>query len=919
MHILYSAIKLSNAILSSSSCEYLIFKHLRRDDEPVKLRDHSIYKVTSVSLQFLPDIEQNINAKVADLLNKPPFDAMELQTVQKEKLWRLIAVSEFAADVALKFPAYAHQLLLATIVDDEKSEAQYSAELSDAVAENSDFNSLSEIFRKYRNQQMLRIVWRDAILSAPVESTLRELSGLADACIKKAMHLLFKQFMQELGEPLDAAGNRVYPVIFAMGKLGASELNFSSDIDLIFTYSVEGEILGERKNLSHHQFFTQLFQKFIRLLSDNTAYGFVFRVDARLRPFGDSGSLALSFDAMEAYYERHGREWERYAFIKARPISEDAEAAKEIADRLRPFVYRRYLDFGAFASLREMKELIDKETKRKGNENNVKLGFGGIREIEFIGQAFQLIRGGRERRLQARGILAVLAILREQHLIPDYVYGALHAAYLFLRKTENAIQYYADQQTHLLPSEPDVQQRLAFALNYESWQAFTGDLQNHTANVHEHFEQIFTAPQLETFDKKSEDNVFANLWHELYAEDEAVQVLLAAGFVEPVDALKMIVQLREGVILRSMSEHGRKRLDHLMPLLLSAVSQMKNPMLCLPRVLRLIEAIAKRTAYIALLAENPMGLSQLVKLFDMSQWLVDLLVRNPLLLDELLDPRRLYEPMSKAQLAEELKYRIDPNNDDVEAQMRALVEFKQANTLRVAASELTGAMPTAKVSDHLTYIAEIILENVNQLVTNHLQARHGRPKYVVDASAPSTRISAGFCIIAYGKLGGLELGFGSDLDLVFLHDSHGSQQQTDGEKCIENSMYFARLGQRIIHYLHTRTQGGVLYEVDARLRPSGAAGLLVSSISSFSDYQHRKAWTWEHQALIRARPIVGSETLIQQFQETRKAVLTTKRDPEKLLIDVVNMRRRMRNELLKVKGDKFDLKQGYGGIAYIEF
>jgi len=867
------------------------------------------------NIVFSEEFQQRVDAKIDDLLNSEPFKVLVIDANQRSNLNRLFICSDFATEVCLKFPEYIAALLEGEGAKKEKQLEAYSNELAGLLSEQADFNEVGAELRKYRNKEMTRIVWRDAVLNIPVEETLRELSALADACIFEGMGLVYNKAVKEFGQPIDSAGNPVYPVVFAMGKLGAHELNFSSDIDLIFTYSEDGEIPRERKSLTHNEFFMRVCQNFMRLLSDNTAFGFVFRVDARLRPFGDSGRLTLSFDAMESYYEQHGREWERYAFIKARAISEDKVAAKEIADRLRPFVFRRYLDFSAFASLREMKVLIDKEQKRKGNENNVKLGPGGIREIEFIGQAFQLIRGGRDRRLQTRGILDVLKVLNEQNLMPDYVHEALESSYLFLRRAENAIQYFADKQTHLLPTQSLDQQRLAFALGFESWESFYTTLKNHTQTTHEHFEQIFSAPQLEAFNDKSGDNELTGVWSATLTEEEAIEVLEKAGFSDAKDALKRINQFRESNVCRAMGVNGRQRLDRLMPLLLSAIGQGSDPMLCLPRVIRLLDAIAKRTAYIALIAENPLGLSQLVKLFEISQWIVDLLVSYPMLLDELLDPRRLYEPMSKAELIEEIKYRVDLQDEDVETQMRALIEFKQTNMLRVAASELTGAMPVDKVSDHLTYIAEIVLESVSEMVSHHLQSRHGVPKYILDDKANE----AGFCIIGYGKLGGMELGFGSDLDLVFLHDSQGSKQQTDGDKSVDNAVYFARKAQRIIHFLNTTTQGGVLYEVDTRLRPSGGSGLLVSGINSFLEYQRNQAWTWEHQALIRARPIYGSENLVQQFVNLRKEILTSQRDPKKLLQDVVEMRARMRKELLKASKDMFDIKQGFGGISDIEF
>ncbi|MDX1810812.1 MAG: bifunctional [glutamate--ammonia ligase]-adenylyl-L-tyrosine phosphorylase/[glutamate--ammonia-ligase] adenylyltransferase, partial [Gammaproteobacteria bacterium] len=497
-------------------------------------------------MEFSPELSQSIASKIKDLQQTAAFSQLSLSDEQTGQLQRLFLCSDFAMNTCQRFPEYAAGLASTDIADAEKQLVAYVGELSEIfTAIESDADAATKI-RNYRNCEMLRIVWRDAVLNAPVTETLHELSFLADACITVGMRYIYEQAIEKHGEPLDKAGNRIYPVVFAMGKLGAYELNFSSDIDLIFTYAEDGEIVGERKSMTYNEFFTRVCQGFIKLLSENSAWGFVFRVDARLRPFGDSGRLAISFDAMEIYYEQHGREWERYAFIKARAISEDEQAAREIADRLRPFVFRRYLDFSAFASLREMKRLIDQEQKRKGYEGNVKLGPGGIREIEFIGQAYQLIRGGRDKRLQARGILQVLQILHEQKLLPDYVYEALKAAYLFLRKTENAIQYFADKQTHMLPTDSQMQQRLAFALNFQNWDALKLQLQDTMQTVHEHFEQIFSAPQLEAFDSASGENEFNALWLGTLSDDDAMELLYNHGFHDAKEALRRITTFRNG-------------------------------------------------------------------------------------------------------------------------------------------------------------------------------------------------------------------------------------------------------------------------------------------------------------------------------------------------------------------------------------
>ena len=865
---------------------------------------------------FDKNFEIAIQEKVTSLLADDVFTAVTLNTSQVDDLKFLFRSSEFCYQLCQKYPKDALDLLNGKDRHENFSREQFREELENRVSDISSFDDLGRILRQFRYGKTLRIAWRDLVDNIDVEQTLKEVSWLADACIEVAVEKLTAWAIDKYGQPNKSNGQPIHLVTLAMGKLGADELNFSSDIDLIFCYQEDGTIEHNNKSLSHSEFFVRLCQQVVRVLSEKTAYGFVYRVDTRLRPFGDSGQLALSFDAMETYYERHGREWERYAMVKARPISADKQAADEISNLLQPFVYRLYFDFSAFSSLREMKQMIDAEVGRKGAERNVKLGPGGIREIEFIGQAFQLIRGGRSPILKERGILFILSTLSEMSLIPEYVYSSLRDAYLFLRKAENAIQAFAEKQTHILPAKDLEKLRLAYALGFDSWQSFMLVLTNHMQSVHENFEQIFSAPQLDAAVKgKAEDEIYKDLWFGLKNKEAAELILENAGYDEPEKALTKIKGLADSSKIKTMGPSGKLRLDQLMPLLIPMVGKAQNSDACLLCVVRLLEAIAKRTAYIALLAEHPVGLSQLVQLFDKSQWVADLLISHPILMDELIDPRRLYEPMLKADLEKELGYLFDVNSEDVERQIHRLIDFKQSNFLRVAASELMGFMPVEKVSDHLTYIAETSVDAVSALAKNELVRRFGKPGYVED----DCQLEAGFCVIAYGKLGGIELGFGSDLDLVFLHDSHGEQQNTDGKKSIDNTIFYSKLGQRIILFLNTPTQSGKLYEVDMRLRPSGGSGILVSSMKSFLDYQKSKAWTWEHQALVRARFVSGDEKLKEQFLDIRKNILCQSRDEKTLLKDVSEMRIKMRSELMKVKDGNFDLKQSSGGITDIEF
>ncbi len=784
----------------------------------------------------------------------------------------------------------------------------HTERLQRALAGVSDESALMSRLRRFRQREMVRIAWRDLAGWADLAETTAELSRLADACIATSLELLQGWLNAELGAPHSAAGEPQSLVVLGMGKLGAGELNFSSDIDLIFAYPEKGETRGAGRSTSNERYFTRLGQALIRVLNEPTAEGFVFRVDMRLRPFGDSSPLVASFDELENYYQNHGREWERYAMIKARVVAGDVRAGERLMRLLRPFVYRRYLDYGAFASLRGMKRLIESEVRRKGMENNIKLGAGGIREIEFIGQAFQLIRGGREPALQKRPILTVLQLLREKELLPEYVVQQLVEAYHFLRRTEHRLQEYADQQTHKLPDDAEGRLRLALGMGFATWERFRERLERHRGNVQEHFEQVFAAPQ--TRHAESDGLELSALWRQELEREPSLQTLRSAGYRDPETVLRQLDGLRGGRRYQLLGDNGKRLLERLLPLLLGVAGRMEQPDEALDRVLRLLEQILQRSAYLALLVENPMALSQLVKLCAASPWITHQLTRYPLLLDELLDPRTLYAPPGRAELEAELRQHLLPvAQEDLERQMELLRQFRHGNVLRVAAADVADAIPLMVVSDHLTDIAEVVLRQTLDLAWNHLAERHGTPSDSGDGT--------GFAIVAYGKLGGIELSYGSDLDLVFIHA--GESGATDGPRPVDNAVFYARLAQRIIHILTTRTAAGMLYEVDTRLRPSGASGLLVSSFAAFARYQRDKAWTWEHQALVRARPVGGSSTLGRRFQELRREVLSRPRQLETLRREVVEMRSKMVRSHRPGRREQFHLKQDPGGITDIEF
>ncbi|MDH5436485.1 MAG: bifunctional [glutamate--ammonia ligase]-adenylyl-L-tyrosine phosphorylase/[glutamate--ammonia-ligase] adenylyltransferase [Gammaproteobacteria bacterium] len=836
-----------------------------------------------------------------------------------EVLAQVWCASQFVAESCIRYPALLDDLLSSGDLLRDYTSRDYPANLKAGIAKITDEQTLATKLRQFRRREMVRIAWRDLAGWVQLDEVLRDLSWLAEACIDGALAKLTEWEIKASGKPIGKETNQVQSmVVIGMGKLGAWELNFSSDIDLIFSFPEEGETRGKSIRISNEEFFVRLGRNLVNILDESTEDGFVYRTDMRLRPFGDSGPLAMSFDAMEEYYQSHGREWERYAFIKARVVAGDKVAGKQLMSILKPFVYRRYLDYGTFESLREMKQMISREVERKGMESNIKLGLGGIREVEFIGQAFQLIRGGREIYFQEREIQKVLTLLGKKNYLPDYVVEDLLKAYVFLRRVENRLQAFNDEQKHSLPDDKEEQLRLAWSMEYKSWNAFKKDMDNHRSKVQSHFEQVFSAPQTDSGNHAGHDasTQYKALWRRELSDNEATLFLKEQGFNDTDNVLGLIEQLHDSSSYQGLSSQGHSRMDRLMPLLLGAVSGCEQQDICLQRLMQLIESIARRSVYLALLVENPMALSQLVKLCAASPWIAELLTMHPVLFDELIDPRMLYAPLDKEKLRLELISRLASiADDDLEQQMEVLRHFKQSNVLRVAAADITGAIPLMVVSDHLTAIAEQILQQVLIIVWSHLVARHGTPHCKIKGK---DRIP-GFIIVGYGKLGGIELGYGSDLDIVFIHDSIGEDQMTQGKNPIDNAQFFARLGQRIIHMLNSLTPSGVLYEVDTRLRPSGASGLLVTSIDAFTEYQTQDAWTWEHQALVRARVVAGDAEIGNVFEKTRSAILSRQRKASELQKDVRDMREKMRTELGSHDETVFDLKQDRGGIADIEF
>ncbi|MDF4889537.1 bifunctional [glutamate--ammonia ligase]-adenylyl-L-tyrosine phosphorylase/[glutamate--ammonia-ligase] adenylyltransferase [Vibrio parahaemolyticus] len=844
------------------------------------------------------------NAQEAGYLQSWPNEVVE-------QFHYVSALSQFITETIHRDEALAQQL--PTMLSELSRHQAYRTRLAALLAECPDEMSGHRVLRQFRNREMVYIAWKDFLHAWTLEESLRHLSQLAEAMIFETYQWQYKICCAEWGTPTNAEGEAQPMLIIGMGKLGGGELNFSSDIDLIFTYPENGETQGARRSIANAQFFTRLGQRIIKALDQQTFDGFCYRVDMRLRPFGESGPLVMSYAALEDYYQEQGRDWERYAMIKARVMGcEMYPQYQELRKMLRPFVFRRYIDFSAIQSLRRMKSMISSEVRRRGLTNNIKLGAGGIREIEFIAQVFQLIRGGREPSLRNRGLLETLNGIEDLALLTPQEVSNLEAAYKYLRQLENLLQAMADKQTQTLPDCDIERLKLATAMQLESWELLIEQTQQHMNKVHQVFETLIGD------DEEDEGSTIARHFHELWDmanKRDVLELILDQDIQveEPAIFSKAIINFKADLAKKTLGPRGREVLNRLMPKVFDAVFAHPDAQFGLPRVLHLLHNICTRTTYLELLDEHPAALVQLVRLCTASPMISEQLSRYPILLDELIDPQQLYNPIPLDSYRTELRdFLARIPEDDMEQQMEALRQFKQICILRIAAADIAGVLPVMKVSDHLTYLAEAIVEAVVSQAWLQVSEKYGEPTHVKD------REGKGFAVIGYGKVGGWELGYNSDLDIVFMHDCPVNVY-TDGKKEIDGRQFYLRLAQRIIHIFSTRTASGILYEVDTRLRPSGASGLLVSPTDAFDAYQHQDAWTWEHQALVRARMIYGDEPLAIAFHNTRHDVLCKPRDEQTLKKEVVEMREKMRDHLGGKKSGRFMIKQDVGGITDIEF
>ncbi|MFW2174089.1 bifunctional [glutamate--ammonia ligase]-adenylyl-L-tyrosine phosphorylase/[glutamate--ammonia-ligase] adenylyltransferase [Acinetobacter guillouiae] len=816
-----------------------------------------------------------------------------------EQLQKTLHASQYAEQVLSLHQATLEHDYAIDQFQQSLSTVQIQQLVYDHLVNIQDENTWMKVLRILRARLMFRWIWQDANQLTNVVKLTRELSDFADACIVAAKDFARIPLLAKHGEPMGYNGKLQDLIVIGMGKLGAQELNLSSDIDLIFAFDEQGESNG-RKCIDVQQFCILWGQKLIYLLDHITADGFVFRVDMRLRPWGDGSALAISHVALEKYLSQHGREWERYAWIKARIIT-GGQDGDSLLDMTRPFVFRKYVDYTAFEAMREMKAMIEREVARRNIADDIKLGAGGIREVEFIVQVFQLIYGGAKLELQDRQCLVSLKHLGEAGLLDHQSVEDLEDAYLFLRRVEHAIQALNDQQTQSLPTEPELRQRIIDTLGFDDWAAFIDFLNQKRSKVTFQFEHLIKEKGLD-----SPIESFSQL------ESQLNEILDS-------NAQNLIHEFWYGHAIKKLPAKAVQRLKEFWPHLVEAVLQSNSPQVALMRLMPLVESVMRRTVYLVMLIESKGALQRLVKMATVSPWICEELTHYPVLLDEFLSmdfelPRRDYlEDSLRQQL---LRIEID----QVEDQMRVLRLFKKSNVLTVAASDVLAESPLMKVSDALTDIAEVSVIATLNLAYQTVAKRHGYP---VDAEGLRCSLDhMAYAVIGYGKVGGIELGYGSDLDLVFIHYMD-EQADTDGQKAISGFEFAMRVAQKFMSLMTTQTLDGRVYEIDTRLRPSGEAGLLVTSLKAFEQYQLKSAWLWEHQAIVRARSIAGEQSLRAKFEELRCRVLTLQREEETVRKEVLNMRQKMKDHLGSSKDQKkdgiFHLKQDAGGIVDIEF
>lgn len=859
----------------------------------------------------LSNFQQDFDAILAE------FEDGSLLIGHQEELFAVWYASPFIKRVCVSQPKWLYQLLSENELHKNCDLERYTKILRPIFSTADKVEVLQQQLRQQRAAAFARIAWRDLHQYTTVEQTLHELSAFAEVCAQETLLWCFQwlQSRPHAGDFVKTLQQNI--VIFALGKLGGGELNFSSDIDVVIAYSDDNQFTQDQ-SAKAVEFYLKVAQLFIKVLSEQTQDGFVFRVDTRLRPFGDSGALVPSFIAIDMYFQTHGRDWERYAWMKARVIAGDAEVGAEFLQEIKPFIYRRYLDYGAMQSLRDMKALIDEKARQEGAKENLKIGYGGIREIEFTAQMFQLIYGGKDSSLQIRSTLKALQQLEKQGLLATNWASDLTAAYIFLRKAENVLQLREDQQTHTLPIEAAQRSQCAFSMGMQDWQAFYAGYKKQVNIVNGLYQSLLSVDGDST-QEKTGHNEFEKVWLQIDDTEYCLNILNKHFVGNAQSTHEHLHNFSNSGLVQRLVPIARSRLDDFMPIFLQHLQAIQEPMAVLDRFLNILKKIVQRSTYVSLLIENKNKLTSILLLIQESPWAAQYLATHPLLFDEVLRMDDAYEPPSVDEMNQQLVASLAGAGEGLEEYMGCLREFKNSQVMQIAAADIVDHYPIMKVSDHLSWLAETCLSSALEYAYMELVEKFGKPQSVQDGRAYTPEV----LVVEYGKLGGLELGYGSDLDIVFLHNSQGSVCETseaeNGSGKIHNEIFFTRLVQRIIHILTAAMAGGKVFEVDLRLRPHGESGPVVSSIHAYENYLINDAWMWELQALVRARAVTASKEMYEKFESIRRKVLSQVRKKSDVQAAIVEMRNKMLSANEKTSTDEFNIKKDTGGVIDIEF
>ena len=895
------------------------------------LSEKQLTELTRTALaSAAPDQALNALERLASGLNSEHLCALLAKSTCCEVLLTVLGASQFLATILFRHNTLLDSLFLEEGYRQAKDHSAMLAELQQRIPQGSSFEDLQQGLRHFKQQEILRIATRDLTGLTDLAATTAELSDLASATLQRSYKICDELLRERFGAPLlgpdsDQSGAEADFTVLAMGKFGGCELNFSSDIDLIYCYScdqgettgiVDGDAVHNRIHL--HQYFVKLGEKINQAMHQVTADGFVFRVDLRLRPEGRSGEIASSLRATESYYEHWGQSWERSAMLKARPVAGSLDFGWRLLQNLEPFIYRRYLDYTMIDDLKVMKQKIDHNlTREREGELNLKLGRGGIREIEFFIQALQIIHAGKHPALREKNSLRALCLLQSHGLIDADTTVILSEAYTFLRTVEHRIQVVQERQTHNLPTDEIEFERLGRRCGYIDSSEFRQVLESYRQEVEAIYHDLFYTSEEEAEAVPAE---VTYLFDPAAEPAELQELLKTKGFDDPVGAYDTLLALRDGPPRHPLSPQARRHFNRLAPLLLCEVIALPEPDMAFRNLERFLGALRARATFFALLAENRPLIKLLVSLFGTSQFLSRILIQHPGTLDFLVAIQDSDPEKARDRLESDLDKHLE-RASDYEEKLDALRHFHNEELLRVALCDLRGDLSVQQSPGQLSLLAEICLQQATDMARQELLARYGLPTC---QDANGNEQEAAFAIVALGKLGGREINYHSDLDIIFIYEDQGQTQAAEDSdpalfKVRSNQEYFSRLAQRIISVLSLFTSEGSVYQIDTRLRPSGQQGPLVSSLPAFRGYHQQSAQLWERQALIKARVVVGPTTFAKNINQLQQEIVFGQPLPENSRQEIYHLRQRMESELAKENRTHYNIKTGRGGLVDVEF